>query len=164
MTQSRQVHEIDSKTKRPDMSIARIASVDGLRFCPPLSVQRKCPHAGDGGVEQKGMEGAGVHETNRNCRGAACRARRAVCRSGLCWPLRCCVTTGRRARHAMAPASRTSTTSPRATMCCCRDLRQPPGGSRTAPTVGWPHTLPQGWVLNPPAPRTVSVHAATGRR
>ncbi len=27
-------------------------------------------------------------------------ARRVVCRSGMCWPIRRCVTTGRRARHA----------------------------------------------------------------
>ncbi len=71
--------------------------------CQPLTVQRKCQHAGEGDVEHEGVEEVDGHETNRNCRGAACRARRAVCRSGMCWPLRCCVTTGRRARHAMAP-------------------------------------------------------------
>ncbi|MEA2022479.1 MAG: hypothetical protein U9N08_08420 [Candidatus Caldatribacteriota bacterium] len=30
--------------------------VNGLRFCPPLSVQRKCPHAGDADIEPEGAD------------------------------------------------------------------------------------------------------------
>jgi hypothetical protein len=38
------------------VSIVVVVSVEGLRFCPPLSVQRKCPHAGDADIEQEGAD------------------------------------------------------------------------------------------------------------
>jgi hypothetical protein len=51
----RNSHTIELKghriQRRLPMSIVRIHSVDGLRFCSSLSVQRKCPHAGDADIE-----------------------------------------------------------------------------------------------------------------
>ncbi len=48
-------------------------------------------------LNTKGEGESGDHEPSRNRRSDTCVARRVVCRSRLCWPLRRCVTTRRRA-------------------------------------------------------------------
>jgi len=55
------------------LSITGGVFVEGLRFCPPLSVQGKCPHAGDADIESErasattGTEWGGPPHTAASC-------------------------------------------------------------------------------------------------
>lgn len=57
---SEDIGEMITRTIAHVLRLSRQCSrpVDGLRFCPPLSVQRRCPHAGDACNHRQGYERA----------------------------------------------------------------------------------------------------------